>query len=129
MEIAEVEFRDAVEIKELLKASSAVVNPAKLFQELLKHVRDDAGLAFKMVEDGEIKGVWFSYAYEDSTSLSYFYVTEDVRKHKKVLEFFMSCITKTNPDVPLLIKSKDITGFDRYVKHFKDDLYMFKGFR
>ena len=130
--IEEVNFKDSVEIKKLLMNSKSIaISKGKLLQEILMHIENKDSVAMKITRDGKILGIWLSKEYETHTSLSYFYVADEIRRKSIVIEFFMSCIVLISKDKQLVICAKDITGFSRYVEPIEGqkDTYVFKGFR
>ena len=124
--IDKIKHGDILEIKRLLKESTAIVseNPSR---EILKHI--DNGTALKMVADGEITGLWCSVDMVEYTSLSYFYIDPSMRCTLWVLKFFKIGLKFIDSNKPLLITTKNTTGFDRYVEHVEGNIYSFKGFR
>lgn len=128
--IEEVNFKDSVEIKKLLMNSkSIVVGNGKLLQEILMHIENKDSVAMKITRDGKILGVWLSKEFETHTSLSYFFIAEELRAKIIVIEFFMKCLILTNRDKPIIITTKDTTGFSKYVEKINETQYLFKGFR
>lgn len=129
MEIKEVEYKDAINIKKLLVSSPCIVNTGRLLPEILEHIDKEGCVANKIENDGKIAGVWLSKEYPECTTLSYFYIESELRKKLIVLEFFSKCLIEIDNNKPILINSKDITGFERYVIKIAEDTYIFKGFR
>lgn len=129
MEIKEVEYKDAINIKKLLVSSPCIVNTGRLLSEILEHIDRENCVAKKVVDGDRILGVWLSKEFEKHTSLSYFYVSEEIRLKRIVLEFFMSCVVLVSNCKPLIICTKDTTGFDRYIEKINETQYVFKGFR
>lgn len=129
MEIKKVEYKDAIEIKKLLVDSPSIVDTGKLLPEILEHIDKEGCVANKIENDGKIAGVWLSKEYPECTTLSYFYIGSELRRKAIVLEFFSKCLIEIDNNKPILINSKDITGFDRYVIKIAEDKYIFKGFR
>lgn len=129
MEIKKVEYKDAIEIKKLLVDSPSIVNTGRLLPEILEHIDKEGCVANKIENDGKIAGVWLSKEYPECTTLSYFYIGSELRRKIIVLEFFSKCLIEINNNKPVLINSKDVTGFDRYVIKIAEDTYIFKGFR
>lgn len=131
MEIKEVEYKDAINIKKLLVSSPCIVNTGRLLPEILEHTDKENCVAKKVVDGDRLLGVWLSKEYETHTSLSYFYIAEEIRLKRIVLEFFMSCVVLTNNSKPMTISTKDISGFNKYVQPIEgqEDMYIFKGFR
>ena len=130
--IEEVNFKDSVEIKKLLMNSKSIaVSKGKLLQEILMHIENKDSVAMKITRDGKILGVWLSKEFETHTSLSYFYVDEEIRRKSIVIEFFMSCMVLISKDKSLVICAKDTAGFGKYVEPIEGqkDTYVFKGFR
>ena len=131
MEIKKVEYKDAIEIKKLLVNSPSIINTSRLLPEILEHIEKDECIANKIEKDGNILGVWLSKEYDTYTSLSYLFITEELRRKSIVLELFMKSLIQTSKSKPLVLSTKDITGFEKYVKLIdkKNNLYEFKGFR
>ena len=129
MEIKKVEYKDAIEIKKLLVDSPSIVDTGKLLPEILEHIDKEGCVANKIENEGKIAGVWLSKEYPECTTLSYFYIGGELRRKTIVLEFFSKCLIEINSNKPILINSKDVTGFDRYVTKIAEDTYIFKGFR
>lgn len=130
MHIEKVNFKDSVEIKKLLMNSKSIaVSKGKLLQEILMHINNEDSVAMKITKDGKILGVWLSKEFETHTSLSFFYIAEELRAKSIVIEFFMKCLILTNRDKPIIITTKDTTGFSKYVEKINDTQYLFKGFR
>ena len=128
--IEKVNFNDSVEIKKLLMNSKSIaVSKGKLLQEILMHIGNEDSVAMKITKDGRIFGVWLSKEFKKHTSLSYFFISEELRLQRIVLEFFIKCTILINKDKPIIITTKDTTGFDRYVEKINDTQYLFKGFR
>ena len=131
MEIKKVEYKDAIEIKKLLVNSPSIVDTGKLLPEILEHIDKDGCVANKIVDGDMLLGIWLSKEYETHTSLSYFYVADEIRRKSIVIEFFMSCIVLIDKNKQLVMCAKDTTGFSRYVEPIEGqkDTYVFKGFR
>ena len=129
MEIKKVEYKDAIDIKKLLVDSPSIVDTGKLLPEILEHIDKEGCVAYKIENDGKIAGVWLSKEYPECTTLSYFYIGSELRRKTIVLEFFSKCLIEINNNKPVLINSKDVTGFDKYVTKIAEDTYIFKGFR
>ena len=131
MEIKKVEYKDAIEIKKLLVNSPSIVDTGKLLPEILEHIDKEGCVANKIAKDGVILGVWLSKEYDIHISLSYFYISPEVRLRPIVLELFMKSIIQCNKGKPLLVQTKDSTGFDKYFELIDNEngIYRFKGFR
>ena len=131
MEIKKAEYKDAIEIKKLLVNSPSIVNTGRLLPEILEHIEKDGCVANKIEKDGNILGVWLSKEFDTHTSLSYLFIAEELRKKPIVLEFFMKSLVQISNSKPLVLSTKDTTGFEKYVKLIdeKKNLYEFKGFR
>ena len=128
--IEKVNFKDSVEIKKLLMNSKSIaVSKGKLLQEILMHIDNEDSVAMKITKDGRILGVWLSKEFESHTSLSFFFIAEELRAKSIVIEFFMKCLILTNRDKPIIITTKDTTGFSKYVEKINDTQYVFKGFK
>lgn len=124
--IDKIKHKDILEIKKLLSKSEIVVAD-NVTREVLEHI--GKGVALKLVVDGEIAGVWCSLDIGEYTSLSYFYIREDIRCTVWVLKFFKTGFSYVDSSKPIIIVAKDTTGFDRYVEHLEGNSYVFKGFR
>ena len=131
MEIKKVEYKDAINIKKMLVNSPSIVSTSKLLPEILEHIDKEGCVAKKIVDGDMLLGIWLSKEYETHTSLSYFYVADEIRRKSIVMEFFMSCMVLISKDKSLVICAKDTTGFSRYVEPIEGqkDTYVFKGFR
>ena len=131
MEIKKAEYKDAIEIKKLLVNSPSIVNTGRLLPEILEHIDRKGCVANKIEKDGNILGVWLSKEFDTHTSLSYLFIAEELRKKPIVLELFMKSLVQISNSKPLLLSTKDTTGFEKYVKLVdeKNNLYEFKGFR
>ena len=131
MEIKKVEYKDAIEIKKLLVNSPSVVNTSRLLPDILEHIEKDGCIANKIEKDGNVLGVWLSKEFDTHTSLSYLFIAEELRKKSIVLELFMKSLVQISNSKPLLLSTKDTTGFEKYVKLIdeQNNLYEFKGLR
>ena len=131
MEIKKAEHKDAIEIKKLLVNSPSIVNTGRLLPEILEHIDRKGCVANKIEKDGNILGVWLSKEFDTHTSLSYLFIAEELRKKSIVLELFMKSLVQISNSKPLVLSTKDTTGFEKYVKLIdkKKNLYEFKGFR
>lgn len=129
MTIRKMEYSDAVAVSNMLKVSSSIPNDVLVVKDVLSHVNSLDSLAVVLVDDSSIVGIWCSKEFEDYISLSFFYIDESIRRTLAVLQFFKQCLDSVNTGKPVLIKSADITGFDKYVKHVEDDIYQFVGLR
>ena len=131
MEIKKVEYKDAIEIKKLLVNSPSIADTVRLLPEILEHIDKEGCVANKIEKDGRILGVLLSKEYDTYISLSYFFISEELRKKSIVLELFVKSLIQTSKSKPLVLSTKDITGFEKYIKLIdeKNNLYEFKGFR
>ena len=131
MEIKKVEYKDAIEIKKLLVNSPSIADTVRLLPEILEHIDKEGCVANKIEKDGRILGVLLIKEYDNYISLSYFFISEELRKKSIVLELFMKSLVQISNSKPLLLSTKDTTGFEKYVKLIdkKNNLYEFKGFR
>lgn len=130
MQIDKVKFEDAIPIKKMLSKSNAIVNRSKLLQEILSHIDNKDSTYMKIVDkDNNILGVWLSKEFEKITSLSYFYIAEEIRTMLIVIIFVKECLSQINKEKPIIITTNDTTGFYRYVEKINDTQYVFKGFR
>lgn len=126
MEIVKIKYSDAVVVGKMLKNSKALVSNT-IVKDILEHIKN--GVALKFIDNNEILGIWCSKEFNTHVSLSFFYTDESIRKKPQVFVFFKTCMECINLDKPLIIKTKDTTGFDRYVKHLGNDMYQFIGLR
>lgn len=124
--IEKIKHGDILEIQKLLNNSTAIVAD-NVVREVLGHIGN--GTALKMITDGKITGVWCSKDMIEYTSLSYFYIDPSMRCTLWVLKLFKIGLGLIDTSKPLLIETKDITGFDKYVEHIEENIYSFKGFR
>ena len=131
MEIKKVEYKDAIDIKKLLVNSPSIVDTGRLLPEILEHIDKEGCVANKIDKDGAILGVWLSKEYDTHISLSYFFIRPEVRLQRIVLDLFMKSVIQCNKGKPLLVQTKDSTGFDKYFELIdnENDIYRFKGFR
>ena len=131
MEIKKVEYKDAIEIKKLLVDSNSIVSTSRLLPEILEHIEKDECVANKIEKDGNVLGVWLSKEFDTHTSLSYLFIAEELRRKSIVLELFMKSLIQISNSKPLVLSTKDTTGFEKYVKLIdeKNNLYEFKGLR
>ena len=131
MEIKKVEYKDAIEIKKLLVNSPSIADTVRLLPEILEHIDKEGCVANKIEKDGRILGVLLIKEYDNYISLSYFFISEELRRKSIILELFMKSLIQTSKSKPLVLSTKDITGFEKYVKLVdeKKKLYEFKGFR
>lgn len=129
MTIRKMEYSDAIAVSNMLKVSSSIPNDVLVVKDVLSHVNSLDSLAVVLVDDSRIVGTWCSKEFEDYISLSFFYIDESIRRKLIVLQFFKQCLDSVNTSKPVLIKSADTTGFDKYVKHVEDDIYQFVGLR
>ena len=131
MEIKKVEYKDAIEIKKLLVDSNSIISTSRLLPEILEHIEKDGCVANKIEKDGNVLGVWLSKEFDTHTSLSYLFIAEELRKKSIVLELFMKSLVQISNSKPLVLSTKDTTGFEKYVELIdkKNNLYEFKGFR
>lgn len=120
---------DVVAIKKMIEGSPAL-DTDTLLRDIVSHIKKKDCVARVMIANNKLSGVWLSKEFEEYTSLSFFYISEDMRRRVEVLQFFQECLTRM-PEKPILIGSKDITGFERYVKPVEGNpnVYMFKGLR
>lgn len=121
-----IQHKDILEVKKLLSDSPSIL-ATNIVREVLEHV--SSGVALKLVVDGKIKGVWCSFDMKEYVSLSYFFIHPDIRRTMLVFKFFKTGLSFVDMSKPILIQTKDITGFERYVQHIEGNTYCFKGLR
>ena len=131
MEIKKVEYKDAIEVKKLLVNSPSIVDTSRLLPEILEHIDKEGCVANKIDNGGKITGVWLSKEFDTHTSLSYLFISEELRRKSIVLELFMKSLIQISNSKPLVLSTKDTTGFEKYVKLIdeQNNLYEFKGLR
>ena len=120
---------DVVSIKKMIEGSPAL-NTDTLLRDIVSHIKKKDCVARVLIANNKLSGVWLSKEFSKYTSLSFFYISEDMRRRVEVLQFFQECLVRM-PEKPILIGSKDITGFERYVEPVEGnpDVYVFKGLR
>lgn len=127
--ISNIEISEAISVSKILKTSKALAS-TRVVKDIIDHINDSNGLAIKFTgSDDSILGIWCSKELETHTSLTFFYMDNSVRMKREVIVFFMHCYEKLDKTKPVLIKTKDTTGFERYVKQIDNDVYQFIGFR
>lgn len=127
--ISNIEISEAISVSKILKTSKALAS-TRVVKDIIDHINDNNGLAIKFTgSDDSILGIWCSKELETHTSLTFFYMDKSVRMKREVIVFFMHCYEKLDKTKPVLIKTKDTTGFERYVKQIDNDVYQFIGFR
>ena len=127
--ISNIEISEAISVSKILKTSKALAS-TRVVKDIIDHINDNNGLAIKFTgSEGKILGIWCSKELETHTSLTFFYMDNSVRMKREVIVFFMHCYEKLDKTKPVLIKTKDTTGFERYVKQIDNDMYQFIGFR
>lgn len=124
--VDKIEYVDILDINKMLDGNLSIVaeNPGR---EILAHIND--GVALKLVKNGKIAGIACSMEYDEYTSLSYFYVKPESRGTWAVLDLFIAISCRVNQSKPVIIKTNDTTGFDKYVDKVGDNLYRFRGLR
>lgn len=127
--ILPVEYKDCLALKKVLQGTKSL-NTNQVLQEMISHLYSKDSYAIKLIDKNteEVLGVWFSKEFEEYISLSFFYIFPKIRRHIEVLEFFNYC-RRLSEDKPILINSKDISGFERYVTQIDEDTYQLVGFR
>jgi hypothetical protein len=126
MKISKIEYLDAVAVGRMLKTSKSLTS-TKVVKDILDHIFN--GLALKFTDEDKILGVWCSMEFETHVSLSFFYTDDKIRRKPQLAIFFNNCLELISKNKPLMISTKDITGFERYVKKVGDELYQFIGLR
>lgn len=129
MTLEPITYLDVPVIKKILIKNTHLTDNKLLLTELFKHLNNKNGFSFKAVIDDKIVAIWFSMEFDTYTSLSYFYTEPSIRCKPEVFKIFKLGLSKCNSSKPLYIKSKNTTGFSKYVKHIKDDIYQFIGLR
>jgi hypothetical protein len=126
MKITKIEYSDAVAVGRMLKTSKSLTS-TKVVKDVLDHISN--GIALKFTDEDKILGVWCSMEFDTHVSLSFFYTDESIRRKPQLAVFFNNCLELINKDKPLMISTRDVTGFERYVEKVSDELYQFIGLR
>lgn len=127
--ISNIEISEAIAISKILKKSKALAT-TRVVKDIIDHINKEDSLALKMTDnDSNIIGIWCSKDFEEHVSLSFFYMDVSVRRKPEVIVFFKHCYELVNNEKPLVIFTKDTTGFDKYVVKIGKDLYQFVGLR
>ncbi|MDX9744791.1 MAG: hypothetical protein RBT59_13295 [Arcobacteraceae bacterium] len=110
------------------------LNPHIENKTLLKDIKDHIrhGECFKLQnKDGLILGVFLAKRFNTHYSLSYYYLSEEVRRKPITLQFFLFCIKRLNPLFEMyVIKNKNYDSYSRYFTPTKDEnILKFSGLR
>ena len=110
------------------------LNPHVENLTLLKDIKDHIrhGECFKLQNnDGLILGVFLAKKFDTHYSLSYYYLSEEVRRKPITLYFFLFCTKKLNPLYSLYIKkNKNYETYSKYFSPTKDEnILKFTGLR
>ena len=81
--------------------------------------------------DGLILGVFLAKRFNTHYSLSYYYLSEEVRRKPITLHFFLFCTKKLNPLFDIYIKkNKNYETYSRYFSATQDkEILKFSGLR
>lgn len=126
MKVDKLAYSDLFKVKELLKNNSSIVNPKRIFAELSKSLSLKCTSALKLVVEDAIVGVSVCTDFGEYISLSYYYVSPEYRMTYASLRLYVATLANLDESKPILIETKDITGFERFLTHIKDDLYLFR---
>ena len=117
---------DVLAIRDILLKSSAVIND-NLTKNIYEHILD--GVALVIEKESKIKGIWMSMEFDTHISLSYFYIDESERRKPNTMVFFTEGMRHLPKSKRILIRTRDTSGFEKYIEHVEDDIYEFKGLR
>lgn len=110
------------------------LNPHVENLTLLKDIKDHIrhGNCFKLQNnDGLILGVFLAKKFDTHYSLSYCYLSEEVRRKPITLYFFLFCTKKLNPLFDIYVKkNKNYETYSRYFSATQDkEVLKFSGLR
>ncbi len=106
------------------------VEELTLLKDIKDHIRH--GICFKLQNnDGLILGVFLAKRFNTHYSLSYYYLSEEVRRKPITLHFFLFCTKKLNPLFDIYIKkNKNYETYSRYFSATQDkEILKFSGLR
>ena len=102
------------------------------YKDFTKHVKEHVrrGIAYKMVQDGNMVAFFLAKRFEKNYSLTHFFLDERVRKKKGAFFFFLYCLRKIQ-GLPIFIEAnKNIKEYERYFKKTSQkNVYLFEGLR
>ena len=92
-----------------------------LLKDINDHIRH--GDCFKLQNnDGLILGVFLAKKFDTHYSLSYYYLSEEVRRKPITLYFFIFCTKKLNPLFEIYVnKNKNYETYNKYFTPTKDE--------
>ena len=110
------------------------LNPHVENLTLLKDIKDHIrhGDCFKLQDsNGLILGVFLAKRFNTHYSLSYYYLSEEVRRKPITLHFFLFCTKKLNPLFDIYVKkNKNYETYSRYFSATQDkEILKFSGLR
>ena len=110
------------------------LNPHVENLTLLKDIKDHIrhGDCFKLQNNnGLILGVFLAKKFDTHYSLSYYYLSEEVRRKPITLYFFIFCTKKLNPLFEIYVnKNKNYETYNKYFTPTKDEnILKFTGLR
>ena len=106
------------------------VEELTLLKDIKDHIRH--GNCFKLQNnDGLILGVFLAKKFDTHYSLSYYYLSEEVRRKPITLYFFIFCTKKLNPLFEIYVnKNKNYETYNKYFTPTKDEnILKFTGLR
>lgn len=114
-------------VKEIKKLHSFFKSLDKSFVPNLKRYIFFIGLgvAYSIVKDGKVYGGLVVYSIPEQNVVLNYYIPEDARNgflSLNVLELLLN-FKDSHSDKPMFIKSPDVSAYERFVKHYKDDIY------
>lgn len=101
-----------------------------LLKDIKDHIRH--GDCFKLQNnDGLILGVFLAKKFDTHYSLSYYYLSDEVRRKPITLYFFIFCTKKLNPLFEIYVnKNKNYETYSKYFTPTKDEsILKFTGLR
>ena len=127
--IEKAKMTDVIYIKNFLKNRPAIFT-LSLTSDIVNHIEKENCVAMKLLDTNKnIVGVWLSKEFDTHVSLTFFCIDEKIRRSINVFSFFSTCYCLINKKKPLVLKTKDTTGFDKYIKKIDEDTYQFIGFK
>lgn len=101
-----------------------------LMKDIKEHIKNNT--SFKLQdEEGNVLGVFLAKRFSTHYSLSYYFIKDEIRRKPISLVFFLECMKKINPLVPMYVyKNKNYSTYSRYFEPTEDEnVLLFKGLR
>jgi|GEM_PF-1390758 len=99
-----------------------------LYKNIKEHIRH--GISYKIQDEkNDIKGVFLAMKFKEHISLSYFLVSEKLRCKPISLQFFLKCMYRLKPNLPIYAqKNKNYDTYKEYFQETEDkNILLFKG--